>query len=99
LTISGAIQKTLPWSEGRFVFIPAIRSNISPERAGRLTILDFFGNTKIGYLDTSFIVHEDICAFDITMDNLPLVEVVQTGQDLPDEIADERFFKCAIVVE
>lgn len=65
----------------------------------RLTRLDLLADAKIGDLDTAFIVHKDIGALDVPVDDLPLVQVVQTHKDLAHKVAHERFFEGTIVVQ
>jgi hypothetical protein len=42
---------------------------------------------------------QDIGTLDITMNNLPFMEIIQTLQDLPDKVADQRLFERAVIVE
>ena len=43
-----------------------------PENGGSL---DALGDTEIGNLDTTFVVHKNVCTLDITMDNVLAMEV------------------------
>jgi hypothetical protein len=70
-----------------------------PVKARKLTVLDLFRNPEIGNLDPTLIIDQNVRTLDIPMDNVPLVQVIQSGQDLPDEVLDERFLKRAIVVQ
>jgi len=74
-----------------------IRKEISGDD-DKLTVIDFFRNSKIRNLDASLVVDEDIGAFDITMDDISLVEIDQTRQRLSHEFLDEAFFKRAIIL-
>ena len=65
----------------------------------RLTVFDLFGNPEIGNLDPALVIHQNIGSLDIPMDDIALVQVIQPRQDLPDEILDEGFFKCAVIVQ
>jgi len=42
-----------------------------------LTIINLFRNSKIGDLDASLVVDEDIGAFDITMNDIAFMEINQ----------------------
>lgn len=66
---------------------------------GSLTVLQLLRDPKVGYLDPSLIIDEDIRAFDVPMDDTPFVHVVEALEDLPQEIAHERFFECAVVAQ
>jgi hypothetical protein len=68
-------------------------------KGGLLTSFDFLGNTEIGDLDSTFIVDQDICAFDISMNNITIVKICETRKDLLDESLDQGFFECTILVE
>lgn len=72
--------------------------SICRERRG-LTVLDLFRNPEIGNLDPAFVIHQDVCPLDISMDDVPLVKVIKTRQDLPDKVFDEGFFERAIIVQ
>jgi hypothetical protein len=65
----------------------------------RLTVLDLLRDPEIGNLDATLVIDQDVRTLDIPMDNVPLVQVVQAGQDLPDKVLDERFLERAIVVQ
>lgn len=62
-----------------------------------LTILDSLRNAKIRDLDPSLVVDENIGALNVAMDNLPLVEVVESSKNLADELAHERLLEGAVV--
>jgi hypothetical protein len=64
-----------------------------------LTRLDLFRDSEIRNLDSTLVVHEDVRTLDISMDDLALVQIVETGKDLSNKIAYKRFLECAIIVE
>lgn len=64
-----------------------------------LTVFQLLRDPEIGNLDPSLIVDENIGTLDIPMDDPPFVHVVETLEDLAQEIAHERFFECAVVAQ
>ena len=50
-------------------------------------------NTEVCELDTSIFVREDVCTFDITVDDTLVVKVHQTLEDLRDVDGDKRLRK------
>ena len=64
---------------------------------GLLTVLDLLGNTKVRDLDSTLVVDKHVSAFDVPVDDVALVEVVETEQDLADPIAHERLLERAII--
>lgn len=50
---------------------------------GSLTVLQLLRDPKVGYLDPSLVIDEDIRAFDVPMDDTPFVHVVEALEDLP----------------
>ena len=61
------------------------------------TILDFLRDTEIGYLDATFVVDEDVCAFDVSMNDVFLMQISEACQDLPNKVFYEGFFKGAVI--
>jgi len=66
---------------------------------GKLTAFNFLRYPKVGDLDSTFIVDENIGTFDISMDDLPFMEIIETGEDLSNEVSYKRFFESAIVAQ
>lgn len=64
-----------------------------------LTVLDTLGDTKVGNLDGALVVNEDVRTFDVSMNDISLVEIVETLKALLDECADERFFKGTVIAK
>ena len=62
-----------------------------------LTVFDLLGDTKVRNLDTTLVVDEHVRAFDITVDDISFMQVVETCQDLAHPIANERLGECTIV--
>jgi len=60
-------------------------------------VLQFFRDAKVRNLDTALVVHQDVRSLDVAMDDASLVDVVQSFQDLADEVADERLLKGTVV--
>lgn len=48
-------------------------SNLQPNDKRRHTAFYLFGDTKVGNLDSSFVIHEDVGTFDITVNDPSLV--------------------------
>jgi len=61
------------------------------------TVVDLLRNSKVRNLDTTLIIHEDVGPFDVTVDNVAFVKIVETLKDLPDEVLDKRFLKGTII--
>lgn len=61
------------------------------------TAVDFFRYTKVGDLDSALVVNEDVGTLYVAMDDVALVEVVETLEDLADKVLDEGFLERAIV--
>lgn len=61
------------------------------------TIFDLLRDPEIRYLDTTLVVNKDIRAFDIAMNDVPFVQIVQTGEDLSNEVSDKRFLESAVI--
>lgn len=61
------------------------------------TVFHFLGDTKVRDLDTTFIIDEHVSTLDITMDDIPLVKVIQPEKDLSDPVRNERFLEGAVV--
>jgi len=53
-----------------------------------LTVVDFLGDTKVGNLDTTLVVDENVGAFDVSVDDIPLVKVVKALKNLTNEVLD-----------
>lgn len=62
-----------------------------------LTVFHFLRNTEIRYLDSTFIVDENIGTLDITMDNISLVKIVQALKNLANEIFDQRLLESSVI--
>ena len=60
------------------------------------TVFDPLRNSEIAYLDATFVVDEDVPAFDVSMDYTFVVQVSQTFQGLSNDILGEGFLKGAI---
>jgi len=63
------------------------------------TISNFLRDPEIRDLDASLVVNQDVGSLDVSVNDIPLVQVFESYQNLPDKVLDERFFECAIVVE
>jgi len=63
------------------------------------TVIHFLGDTKVGDLNTAFVINEDVCTFNIAVDNISFMKVVQSLKDLMDKVANERLFERAIIGE
>jgi hypothetical protein len=61
------------------------------------TVIHLLGNTEIGDLDTALVVHQDIGALDIAVNDVALMEVVETLENLSDKVPDECLFEGAVV--
>lgn len=64
-----------------------------------LTVSDLLRYTEIRYLDAAFVVHKDVGTFDVTMDDVSLMQVVQTLENLPNKVFDERFLERSVITE
>ena len=62
-----------------------------------LTVFDLFRDTEIRNLDSTFIIDENVRSFDISMDDLSLVEIFESSEDLSNEFRDESFFERAVI--
>jgi hypothetical protein len=58
---------------------------------------DLFRNSKIGDFDDSLVIDEDVGTLDIPMNDISLVQVVESAEDLADKVADQGFFKGAVL--
>ena len=61
------------------------------------TVFNFLGDTEIGNFDSALVVDEDVSAFDVTMNDVFLVQVCQALQNLSNKVLDEGFLKGAII--
>lgn len=61
--------------------------------------MQFLGNAEVGNLDATFVVDENVCTLDIPMDNAPFMYVVETVQDLSDEVPYKWLFEGTVVAE
>jgi hypothetical protein len=61
------------------------------------TILDLFRDAKVGKLDTTLVIDQDVRTLDVTMDDRLPMEVLQTTQDLSNPVSSEGLFKGPIV--
>ena len=50
-------------------------------------------------LNAALCIKEDVVGFDITVDDIPLVQVVEAGEDLANPVADERFLEGTVIAE
>jgi hypothetical protein len=57
------------------------------------------GDTEVRDLDAAFVVHEDIGAFDVAVDDITAVKIGKTAQDLPNEVTDQWFRKLTVEVQ
>jgi hypothetical protein len=51
------------------------------------------GDSEIGELDTAVLVGEDVCTFDVSVDDTLIVKIYKSSQDLRDVNGDEIFGK------
>ena len=61
------------------------------------TVFNFLGDTKIGNFDSALVIDEYVCAFDIPMNDVFLVQIRQAFQDLSNKVLDEGFLEGAII--
>jgi hypothetical protein len=61
------------------------------------TVFDLFRDAKVGKLDTTLVIDEDVCTLDVTVDDRLPMEVLQAAQDLSNPVDSERLFKSAVV--
>ena len=73
------------------------RSHPSCKPSKKLTIFYFLRNTEIGYLNSTFVVDENIGTFNITVDNISLVKIVQALKNLANEIFDQRLLESSVI--
>ena len=67
--------------------------------AEKIRCLDLLRDTKIRNLDAALVVNEDVGALDVSMDDIPAVEVGEASNNLSDETADEGFSESSIRVQ
>ena len=65
----------------------------------RRTVFHLFGDAKVRDLDAALVVDEHVRTFDITVDDVTLMEVVEPEKDLSDPIAHEGLFERPIIPE
>jgi hypothetical protein len=70
---------------------------IIAEEARALTVPDFLRDAEIGYFDATLVVHENVTALDVSMDDVPLVQIIEALENLTNEILNERFFESSVV--
>lgn len=63
------------------------------------TIFHFLGDTEIRYLDSSLVINKHIGTFDVAVDDIPFVEVVQASQDLPYPVTNKWLLKRTVVAQ
>lgn len=51
-----------------------------------LTIIDLLRDSEIGYLDAPLVIDKDVGAFDVPMYDISFMQVIQTFQDLTNEV-------------
>jgi hypothetical protein len=64
-----------------------------------LTIVDLLRDSEIGYFDAPLVIDKDVGAFDVPMYDISFMQVIQTFQDLTNEVLYQSFFKCTIVAK
>ena len=57
--------------------------------------LDLFGGAKVGQLDEACVVHQDVCALDVTVHDPVTVQVLQALEDLPRVALDDGLIEFA----
>lgn len=55
--------------------------------------------TKVSQLDISFVIQENIAAFDVSMDDILLVEVLQSFQQLSGVLLNNQLLKFPLLLE
>ena len=63
------------------------------------TVFDFFRDAKVGKLDTTLVVDENVRTLDVTVDDRLPMEVLQATQDLSNPVYSERLFKGTVVLQ
>jgi hypothetical protein len=63
-----------------------------------LTIVNLLRDAEVGYLDAALVIDKDVATFDVPVDDISFVQVIETCQDLANKVLHEGFFKCTIVV-
>jgi hypothetical protein len=61
------------------------------------TVFDLLRDTKVGDLDTALVVYKNVRAFDITMNDVAFMEIVESFQDLSNKVFHEGLFKCTVI--
>ena len=64
-----------------------------------LTVLHLLRDTEVRDLDTALVVYEHVRAFDVTMYDIALVQVVQAEENLPNPVANERLLECTVATQ
>jgi hypothetical protein len=67
------------------------------EKASAPTVLNFLRYAEIRYFNPTFIVHKDVSTFDISMDDVPFVQIIQALENLANEILNEGFLKSSVI--
>jgi len=62
----------------------------------KLTV-DFLWNPKIGNFDTTLVIHENISTFDISVDYIAFMEVVESLENLSNKILHEWLLKGTVI--
>ena len=64
-----------------------------------LTVLHLLRDTEVRDLDTALVVDKHVRALNISVDDIALVKVVETEQDLPNPIPHQRLLKRAVIAQ
>lgn len=64
-----------------------------------LTAFNLLRDTEVGYLDASFIIYKDVGAFDISVDDISFMQIVQALKNLTDKILHELLLEGAIIAQ
>lgn len=64
-----------------------------------LTHIHLLRDTKVRYFHPTFVVDQNIRAFDITVDDITFMEIAQSLQNLTYEILHQGLFKSAIAAQ
>ena len=62
-----------------------------------LTLFDLLRDTEIGNLDSASVVDQDIGSLNVSMNNVCLVQIAQTLQDLLHECPDQCFLESPVI--
>ena len=65
----------------------SVRGGVSSGTTSR-TVFHFFRDTKVRNLDATLVINEHVGTFDISVDDISLMEVIQPEEDLSDPVTD-----------